>query len=451
MKTARTLRATAVTGAFVLGSYSGCTPDLDKLSSEYGFGGAPSGGTTSSEGGALASSGSGGTHPNPAGGAAGNSGAGAGEAGAPMVGAGGKGSGGTTSTAAGGTVTSSTAGASGSSGAGQGGQGGEAGQGPVMCPTGYATCPGAAECATALATGNPSGNTVDDCGACGTTCSVVNATASACTAGSCRATCKTGFADCNTPAANDGCEADLKSPAHCGACAHACSNAGTTSLSCTNSLCMPTCAPAHADCNVDDGTRPDDGCEVYLDALNHCGTSCTQFETCPKSKVCNAGSCVPAQGIVAFSVPLAAATDNQRYADKFSPYPNLTNDVITLRLYAPGATGGSVNIYFSDADFSGGNGTIVPLNTLSQGWTDISVAVGGITGSFDPSIVSQVNLEVNGSGGTSFTNPTIMYVDGIRTSNGLVNDRFDAALGNMVKSSLQMVAGSTLTWIDAVP
>jgi len=58
-------------------------------------------------------------------------------------------------------------------------------------------------------------NTTANCGGCGITCNLVNATAAGCNAGVCSYTCKPGFADCVKNGANtDGCETATNTPAN---------------------------------------------------------------------------------------------------------------------------------------------------------------------------------------------------------------------------------------------
>ena len=94
-----------------------------------------------------------------------------------------------------------------------------------------------------------------NCGTCGRTCVVPNASAS-CVAGECGVgSCSAGFLDCNADPA-DGCEA----PDGCaagGSCTTACMSAGT--LDCTN-RCAPTCVTPAESCN---GT--DDDCNGACD------------------------------------------------------------------------------------------------------------------------------------------------------------------------------------------
>ena len=434
----------------LLGSYMGCEPNLDELSADYGRGGAPHGGANNSGGvNNNAGSDSGGTI------ALGGLDGGSGEGGAePMPGSGGRASGGAPNVKGGapnvsGGFTGEPSAGAGAGGVLGGGAGGEAG---ALCTDGRVTCPGGEECGTDLTTGNPAGNTVDNCGACGLTCSTTNVTSAVCSASRCQNICEPTFGDCNAATANDGCETDLTTVLNCGACGHACSTASTSAVACHSGLCAPTCAPKFGDCVADTGATADDGCETYLDALTRCGTACGSTVACMPTEVCNTGVCGAPQGVIQMKVPLASSSDNQRYADKFTQVPNLLGATITLRLYAPGATGGQINIYLSDADFTGSSGVLVPLADLANAWKDVTLVVGGSAGGFfDPTEVKQVNLEIQGSGSGPFASPTIVYLDGVRTSNNAVAHTFDTSVGDFVQSMSQMVSGSTLAWMTAMP
>ncbi len=112
------------------------------------------------------------------------------------------------------------------------------------------------------------------CGACGHACSTSHTTPQ-CVAGNCIGTCQQGFADCNSNMGQDGCEADLLSPDHCGACANVCSNNHMATRTCSNSTCTGTCAAGNLDCNNDKLT---DGCET---AGSSCSVTCTPpFKDC---------------------------------------------------------------------------------------------------------------------------------------------------------------------------
>jgi hypothetical protein len=463
-KASRVLRLTALGGGLLFVAHSGCISNLDELSSEYGKGGS-TGGSAGKAGGAGkagrgggAGTGEGGTSAGEtSGGASGNgqgAQSGAGDAGARAEG----GSGGDMATGG----TSGDAGANtmgGTSGAGTGGSdGGQAGaptgaggEGGAGCDDGFIVCPGTTECVD-LDIGFPDGDGVTHCGTCGETCSLDNASAADCVIRECVPTCLTGFDDCNPDVVDDGCETAITTTANCGACGFTCSSLGATAVECPTGRCAPACAAPFADCNSEQTLVVDDGCETYLDSIRACRAACGDAPVdCEATQVCNAGVCGAPQGVVMFSVPLTASGQEQRYADIYNPFANLAGSQMTFRVYAPGATGGALRIYVTDVDFTpGGTAGQVALSDLSQGWTEITFNVTGAT-DFDPTQIRQLNLEVIAASSTAWTNPTLIYVDGVRTTNLAVNNQYDASVVPMVMSGSLKVDGSTITWLDAIP
>ena len=186
---------------------------------------------------------------------------------------------------------------------------------------------------------------------------------------------------------------------------------------------------------------------------------------CDATSVCNLGTCGDPQGLGVWSVPLtmATGTQSQRYAILFPTNPDMTNATVTVRMYAPGATGGQIAVYFSDADDS--STSVAPnaprlLADLALGWTDQTFSVGGSAGSFDATHVKQITFEVSaGTGAGPWTNPTVIYIDGARSSNHIVNETFSTRAttvfpplpATIVISGQQQIAGSTLDWVDAMP
>jgi len=80
---------------------------------------------------------------------------------------------------------------------------------------------------------------VNNCGACGSTCSTNNVAIASCTAGTCTSTCDPGFLNCSTPSfpsSDDGCET-VESNTACGSACVDCSATGETceSGTCTSS------------------------------------------------------------------------------------------------------------------------------------------------------------------------------------------------------------------------
>lgn len=389
------------------GSYAGCAPDLDYLSSAYEGGGAGRPANTAGKGGSAGVGGSvGGTSGDAGSDDPGGMGSGA-VGGSQSAGTGGTaGSGGAGGPSTGGSAgTAGSLGGEGGDGAGgspeggaggspEGGAGGAGGE-PAMCEPGFVTCPGGLECGTDLDVGDVSGATASNCGACGVTCSLSHASSSICTDGT----------------------------------------------------CAPACVARYANCN---GTA-NDACEVHLDALDRCASGCTDGIACDATQVCNSGSCGAAQGLVVLTVPMNVANENQRYADRFSPFANLAEQSVHFRLYAPGATGGSFIVFMTDSsDFTFSSQTSFPLAGMSARWVDIEVPVPPSANAYDATSLYQVTFDVVTEAGP-WTDPTVIYIDRIWSSNLTVNDTFDTSLGQMVPSSFETIPGATLTWLDAMP
>ena len=149
----------------------------------------------------------------------------------------------------------------------------------ASCSTGYASCDGE----TVNGCESSTSSSIDSCGGCQVGCSNAHGSTS-CSDGLCLPTCAAGFGDCDLDPKN-GCERDVTSVTSCGACDSACSNAhGTTA--CSGSTCVPSCAANYGDCDGDSKN----GCETNLasDPV-HCGM-CTK--ACGSNgQVCVAGSC----------------------------------------------------------------------------------------------------------------------------------------------------------------
>lgn len=131
--------------------------------------------------------------------------------------------------------------------------------------------------------------TVRNCGACGTACAEPTMGTPACVEGACAiGECQDGFADCDGML-ETGCEQSLSDVAHCGACDDACTPPGTSAGLCEQGQCrVGTCEADRFDCNG----LGEDGCEATLDMPEHCG-ACGAACDLPNTAtyICNAGTC----------------------------------------------------------------------------------------------------------------------------------------------------------------
>ncbi len=156
--------------------------------------------------------------------------------------------------------------------------------GVEMCRMGFGDCDRSANngCETDVTTSTL------HCGGCGVACPVYPRAAAVCAAGRCSmGACETGFADCDGNAVN-GCEVNLRADtANCGACGMRCSFPGA-GAACTSGVCVrTTCSPGFGDCDGDPSA-----CEVTFasDAANcgRCGNACSFAHA---TGVCTSGVC----------------------------------------------------------------------------------------------------------------------------------------------------------------
>ncbi len=138
---------------------------------------------------------------------------------------------------------------------------------------------------------------VDHCGACGKRCELGGETAHAhavCIGVECRSMCDPGFADCDYQAAN-GCERATTTLSDCGSCGQTCTIPDASEI-CSQGRCeVQACNPDFADC---DGDRR--SCETTLNTnenCGHCGRRCrlphalTRCEGSPGDRSCALAGC----------------------------------------------------------------------------------------------------------------------------------------------------------------
>ena len=128
--------------------------------------------------------------------------------------------------------------------------------------------------------------TTANCGACGRACSLANASVT-CSTGTCAIdTCNTGFANCDGDASN-GCETGTNSNSNCGGCNVTCAQANATTT-CGSGTCQRvSCNAGYGDC---DG-NPSNGCETQLNSLTHCGACGNTCSLANGTQTCDTGVC----------------------------------------------------------------------------------------------------------------------------------------------------------------
>ncbi len=232
------------------------------------------------------------------------------------------------------------------------------------CNPGFSDCDNNAQngCETELAT------STSHCGGCGNACVVPNATPT-CRMGSCAiGMCNPGFADCNGDPA-DGCETNTgNSLSNCGACGTTCATPNATPV-CSMGVCtVGACDPGFTDCDM----MASNGCEINTRGdVNNCGACGTRCPTPPSgSASCIAGVC----GIGACAPGTADCDGNPSNGCETNTTSSLGNCGVCGRVCATPANGspvciqgvcglGACNTGFGDCDGNAANGCETNLNT----------------------------------------------------------------------------------------
>lgn len=126
------------------------------------------------------------------------------------------------------------------------------------------------------------------CGACGQVCETsADGTVATCEAEQCVVSCEDGYGDCDSEQDN-GCEVSLDDVAHCGACDNRCEDATRANAACVMGACTLVCEAGYGDCDGDTAN----GCETDLTLPGSCGTCGTVCAGGSQaSPVCRNGAC----------------------------------------------------------------------------------------------------------------------------------------------------------------
>lgn len=152
------------------------------------------------------------------------------------------------------------------------------------CASGFEDCDDSAEngCETPL-------DTLTDCGSCNVICDAGGAPSASCSGGICSAaSCTPPLADCDADGVT--CETDLRTLEDCATCGVACGDASGRLPNATASCASGSCGIGACDAGFEDcDASAQNGCEAQIGSNAHCG-GCN--DACGANETCSQGSCV---------------------------------------------------------------------------------------------------------------------------------------------------------------
>jgi hypothetical protein len=180
------------------------------------------------------------------------------------------------------------------------------------------------------------------------------------------------------------------------------------------------------------------------------------------------GGAATATGCAVLSAGMAASTDKTHYLITLGTADvDFTNAVVTARLNVQGV-GGGLFLYVQEATYEFHGGPLTSFSSLS-GWTTVTwdLSAETDTSPLDITKVRRLGLEIAGTGGSAWTNPTVVYLDSITVTTPALAFSFDAtssvyktpttlytvdtALWLNNGSSDTSASGSTLDWVASCP
>jgi hypothetical protein len=165
------------------------------------------------------------------------------------------------------------------------------------------------------------------------------------------------------------------------------------------------------------------------------------------------GSAEVCSGCARLSASLASELDRARFIITMPSNTNFETAVITLRVFRRAGSGGQLRSYlqhgggpfgFAALDLGGRE-----LSDLS-GWVDLIFDLTPVT-DYDKTIVRRLGIEIVGTGASSWTNPTVVYVDSVSIANTTLDPSvfaFDTA-DTIVPTPRTSSPGDQRMWLNS--
>jgi hypothetical protein len=120
-------------------------------------------------------------------------------------------------------------------------------------------------------------------------------------------------------------------------------------------------------------------------------------------------------GCARLSVPLAASGDRAHFTLLLPADTDLSAATITFRVAKIAGTGGTFRGYIQEGspNYASQGATGTTIASMSTGMQDIAWSIASAGTAADKTRIRRIGIEIVGTGGSSWTNPTVLYVDRI--------------------------------------
>ena len=156
-------------------------------------------------------------------------------------------------------------------------------------------------------------------------------------------------------------------------------------------------------------------------------------------------------GCARLSVPLTLSTERQHYVIDLPGATDFSAGSITYRVRVIAGSGGEIRAYAQHGgtpDYDLTYGGLRKLDAIAS-WTTVTWDLGAAVTTFDKTRIARIGIEVTGANSSSFTNPTILYLDSISVSGPSVGPyAFDTAAA-LSSSTTRPAPG--IFWLSAEP
>ena len=167
------------------------------------------------------------------------------------------------------------------------------------------------------------------------------------------------------------------------------------------------------------------------------------------------GASQTAKGCAKLSVPFDDAGDKAHFVISLTSPADLSGATLSMRLYVQAGAGGSIFNYVQDSvtyHFLGVATAQRLVLSGSSGWTTLSWNVGTEPDSAGTGIVKtsikNIGIELNALPSSTWSNPTIVYIDSLTVKSPSLSFTFDATTSVNPTPSTTNVSGEAL-WLNS--